>query len=294
MPPPLPKSTTSPIPPTPKASNSSLAVQKCHYTLNAYVCTHKTWPSSCPPSFNTSTSPSSPSPSSPSASKTPRIIHSPPCPFSSPILSRTKNSTQNSNILRCFNMEKTPRIQQIPQLCPKCRPFTLGVGRGGKGIREFEIEVPFEGQLKIEKGSEGAADLKVKVQDEDADGNGSIQSKGDESKSKLKASRLEPEPLIIPSSENGSPEFPPPSFSIFKRVLGALIPGSSASPPTDTPVQVIDDETTSENENEGTLTIEGTKQDVKGKSKDKKSWHQVEHGPEWEIPGWEIVGREKS
>ncbi|PVH84801.1 hypothetical protein DL98DRAFT_610272 [Cadophora sp. DSE1049] len=294
-------------------SNSTTTPQKCHYTLNAYICRHKTWPSSSP----SSSSPLNPASTSPPTSKTPRIIHTPSCPFSSPSFSsftppfssksnsKSRFKANNANALRCPNMEKSPRINQIPELCPKCRPFTLGTG--GKRVRGFEVEVPPEGQYENEAlecryegkgvgvgGEKGGRDGRGGEEKGDEHEDERIQSDKGKGESKRTGIGMRMDPHTIPSAANGSSEVSAPSFSIVKRVLGMLIPGSGTSAPVGKSSELKLDDEGGENAMEKGKA-KGGKEEGKtetgsdGRNKDKQSWHKVDHDPDWEI-----VGREKS
>jgi len=192
-------------------------------------------------------------------------------------------------------MEKLPLIQQVPELCPKCRPFTLGVG-GRKKVRGFEI--PFNtqsGGLKDQQKGQGWRGGKSRnegraVEGDEADGNEDEDDdeirKTDHEEGEGKAKRVELDPRTIPSVENGSSEIPASRFSVFRRVLGVMIPGSSTSPPIDKPST---SESSSRVENIDHMTEKEMDDRVKGKANDKQSWHKAHHDPDWEI-----VGREKS
>ncbi|KAL5327208.1 hypothetical protein ACEPPN_004900 [Leptodophora sp. 'Broadleaf-Isolate-01'] len=183
-------------------------------------------------------------------------------------------------------MENSPRSVDVKELCPKCRPYTLGAGPGGKKVRELEVEV-LEGDLR------GGEENKEKIEDKTApasreDGrwaNSTLQGDGTDIKGEWRD--IKPgscsSTVAIPSAKNGDAEIPP-SFSIFKRVLGAIIPGASGTSTGDRGEELGNGDGADE-QGEGQESGEAQRE---GKGKGKQSWIQVDEDPDWEVVGGEM------
>ncbi|KAH7395802.1 hypothetical protein BKA64DRAFT_754765 [Cadophora sp. MPI-SDFR-AT-0126] len=201
-------------------------------------------------------------------------------------------------------MSSSPLITQIPELCPKCRPFSLGVG-GGKKVRRFEVSVEGQGQGERDEREEEVGGDGDRGERESNHGEGVKEGeKGDkedksdkcQGRSKQKGIYIgkRPDTHTIPSSTNGSPDLsPPPAFSVFKRILAALIPGTSPHidhKPTDSdstskPNNATDTEgaINESAESKGKDEGEAREKDSLQKEKQKQSWHKVNRDPDWEI-----------
>jgi hypothetical protein len=104
-----PNRSNFPSPATPDFST------KCHYTLQIYTCNHKSF------------------------LPTHRITHVSACLYADTANLLTSDLSPsyplNGNKHRCNNMASKPREVHVNELCSKCRPHTLGMG---KKLRDFE------------------------------------------------------------------------------------------------------------------------------------------------------------
>ncbi|KAG4429561.1 hypothetical protein IFR05_014952 [Cadophora sp. M221] len=186
-------------------------------------------------------------------------------------------------------MEKSPKSVDVRELCPKCRPHTLGVGPVGKKVREHEVEV-LEGNLRGGEEREEKREDNMVLKNDDGNGVGeSMNCAEDDIDMKGKWMDVKPssssrsDTSNIPSVTNGDAETPA-SLSIFKRVLGAMIPGSSSY---STANREEDFKNGGGADKEEDIQESGEDKKGEGKGKGKQSWIQVDEDPNWEVVGGE-------
>jgi hypothetical protein len=160
-----PNRSNFPSPATPDFST------KCHYTLQIYTCNHKSF------------------------LPTHRITHVAACIYALPAkpltLDLSSSYLLNGSKHRCNNMAGKPKEVHVNELCPKCRPHTLGMG---KMLRNFEVSANSKG----ERGEVSGVNAFDPTSHQD--GEGSV----DEIERGLKTLRLsETETPSVPQSQPG-------------------------------------------------------------------------------------------
>ncbi|KAL2074129.1 hypothetical protein VTL71DRAFT_7907 [Oculimacula yallundae] len=291
-------SPASKLAPTARLPPSPQPPEKCHYTLNSYICGHRIFISSHSTSTSTSTSllstPFTPSSAnSSSAAKhnanTPqRITHQHPCPFSIPYFFKSENEGK----IRCANMEREPWVRDVKELCERCRPGKSESGaEKGKRVEDNEaVEIDLKRQfdalsIKDQKGGRVSG----------VDGEGVDEAIDEE--------RIDA--LLSAGNGDGNGDTKDqlvPAFSIFKIVLGAVVLGSSLPGQAvrgseieigdkagqEDGVDMSAEGGGKEGESEGEVEMARNarrkqKQKVKQKEKEKKKWIHVDEDPDWEV-----------
>jgi hypothetical protein len=90
--------------------------KKCHYTLDIFICGDKEW-------------------------RKPKVTHVKPC------LLRVGTASNNH---KCTNMAKAPKVNELADLCSKCRPPTPGKTARGKAKEEIlEVDLDESGDVMM-------------------------------------------------------------------------------------------------------------------------------------------------